>query len=68
MKKFEYLVLSYNRFNPCVKEGKIPTWIIAKWKLEELGNEGWEMCGCSNIIDDITTVYYFKREIDYVIK
>ena len=67
MKKFEYLVLTYSRFEPCEKEGEISTWKISKWKLEELGNEGWEMCSCISYYKGDTT-YYFKREINYIIK
>lgn len=61
MKKFEYLSLSYSVVQPCRKEGeKSGSVSITDWKLEELGNKGWEMCGCK--YDGTWSTYYFKIE------
>lgn len=60
MKKFEYLKLSYSMVQPCCKEGeKSGSVSITEEKLEELGNQGWEMCGCK--YDGTWSTYYFKR-------
>ena len=62
MKKFEYLVLQYSMYGPCKKdEDKSGPIVITDWKLEELGNEGWELCSCR--YDGTWSKYYFKREI-----
>lgn len=62
MGKFEYLRLSYSVVQPCKKEeDKSGSVVITDWKLEELGNEGWEMCGCR--YDGTWSTYYFKREV-----
>ena len=46
MKKYEYKVVTIG-FNDCLD-------------LQELGNEGWEMCGVLQLATIV--VYYFKRE------
>ena len=62
MTKFEYLKLSYSVVQLCKKtEEEHGSTVITDWKLEELGNEGWEMCGCKS--DGTWSTYYFKREI-----
>lgn len=62
MKKFEYKELSYSVVQPCKKpEEKHGSTAITDWKLEELGNQGWELCGCKS--DGTWSTYYFKREI-----
>ena len=50
MKTFEYY--KYYQINGCT--------ILSK-ELRELGEKGWEMCGCEEIND--CREYYFKREI-----
>jgi hypothetical protein len=48
MKKFEYKYVYKGRFDH-----------ISQRELDELGNEGWEMCGVEG---EDYTYYYFKRE------
>lgn len=62
MKKFEYTKLSYSVVQPCKRpEETYGTTVITDWKLEELGNKGWELCGCK--YDGTWSTYYFKREV-----
>jgi hypothetical protein len=66
MKKFEYTELVYGAYGvkcPQDKEDYKPTsTIITGYLLNEMGKEGWEMCGCD--CDDTWNRYYFKREIE----
>lgn len=56
MKKFEYHVLQCSKgINPESNE-------INHKDLEQLGNEGWELCSCVVLNGQVT--YYFKREIE----
>lgn len=56
MKKFEYHVLQYSKgINSESAE-------INYKDLEQLGNEGWELCGC--VVLNGWIIYYFKREIE----
>lgn len=72
--KFEYKSVGYSMVEPCPhdreqeiynetcdKNRKRGSTKITYYMLNQLGSQGWEMCGCMN--DGTWNTYYFKRKL-----